>query len=448
MKTSYDASYEPIFGGRRMVFALAVVLLGSDLLGGAFRYYFSMFHVEPLLYAPKFLALLISAIWPFRFGMNPGIRTDPFPILLAYAILLFSLWVAAFNLHSPASSGYMLLILAPFVLGMHLPDTELSGMTPVLMVVGVMWLVTVAGVVIDCFVDYPWKAAELEIYGKTIEVSRSWMTTGVELDRLAGFTRLSVAAALYGGIFGIVFIRLSRAPMTRGVVFAMTLGTLMLTTTKSAVVAYLFVILLQLMRPAPVLRAALYVLALFLSIYLPLSSPPYSEMSVYTGDQVSRFLMDSFHDRLLSTWPNFIGALRHGVFGEGLGGIGSPNQMYGNSLSNPSLDVADNFTLYLIGLFGFMPGLAIFTTLGYGAYRMAFSGTAWRQAVGLAGVFVLVAGVVVDVVESVAGGLVLGMVVRGMAAMPGHESGYATGRMERVSSGYGLIPIFRRIKAR
>lgn len=60
--------------------------------------------------------------------------------------------------------------------------------------------------------------------------------------------------------------------------------------------------------------------------------------------------------------------------------------------------------------------MMIYAALGYSAYRTAFRGDAWQRAIGLAGIFMLVSGIALDVIESVIGGLVLGMIVRSMDA--------------------------------
>lgn len=401
---------------RYFLLLLAYLLLVVDALGGVLRYYSALYNGELLVYVPKTMALAVVVAMILRLWRVPESSNKGISVLSAHLLLLFSIWVAIYHGLSFASMGYMVLILAPFIYGMYVPSPDSSELGNVVLGVTLLWLVTVLGIFGESFMAYPWKNAVLEIYGKEVEVSRSWSTRGIVWDRLSGFTRLSDSAAYYCGALGIMSMRLSRCRMAQGGIIVLTISGLVLTTTKSAILAYLLVLLLLRLGSLPQLRVALYAAMLGLAIYLPISSTLAGGLSLYQNqhDAVSELLFYSFNDRLVNTWPEFLASIKHLLIGEGLGGVGTPNQMYGSSVSVPELDYADSLALYLIGCFGMVPGMMAYAALGYSTYRTAFHGNSWHRAIGLAGIFILVSGMALDVIESVIGGLVLGMIVRGM----------------------------------
>lgn len=419
MKHPYEAGFS--LGATRkryFLLLLAYLLLAVDALGGVLRFYSGLYHGELLVYLPKALALVVVAAILLRLWRLPASSQPGTSVLSAHLLLLFSVWVAFYNGLSLASMGYMVLILAPFIYGMHVPPPDYPELRSVALAAALLWLVTVLGIFGESFMAYPWKNAVLEIYGKEVEVSRSWSTRGIVWDRLSGFTRLSDAAAYYCGALGIMAMRLSGNRLLQGGIIVLTILALVLTTTKSAILAYLLALLLLSFGSLPQLRAVLYAAMLGLAIYLPLSSTLGGGLSLYQNQHgaVSELLLYSFNDRLVNTWPEFLASINHLLIGEGLGGVGTPNLMYGSSAASPGLDYADSLPLYLIGCFGLVPGMMIYAALGYSAYRTAFRGDAWQRAIGLAGIFMLVSGIALDVIESVIGGLVLGMIVRSMDA--------------------------------
>jgi len=384
---------------------MAGMLLCVDVFGGPLRYYFARYHIEMLLYLPKFL-VLVAALLPFI-----GVRIDSLSfsvshsVLWVYYILLISIAVALFNSVALAAVAFMIVVLAPFILGLILPRPSKKDMGRIMLIIAFLWIATVGGIWADYFIDFPWQGAELELYGKTVELSRSWRTFG--MDRPAGFTRLSVAAAFYTGTFGIMVLLYCRRFSIRFLIAAVTLTTIFITTTKSAFGALALVIFFMLFKPFPVVRAAILILAFSLALYLPLTVP-FENFQIPLDREISDQLFTSFNIRLAGTWPEFYAAVTHPFMGEGFGGIGVANKIHGGLFVSQALNVADSFPLYLMGWFGFAVGTGIFVLLCYFSYRLACSQDLWLQMFGVAGIFILVSGITMDVIESIAGGLILG----------------------------------------
>lgn len=387
-------------------FPLAGLLLCVDAFGGPLRYYFAMYHMEMLLYLPKVLVLAV-ALFPFI-----GIRIEslsfsiPHSVLWVYYILLVSVAVAIYNSVALPAIAFMVVILAPFILGLIIPRPTRQELGWIMLAVALIWTITIAGIWADYFMDFPWNGAQLELYGKTVELSRSWRTFGV--DRPAGFTRLSVAAAFYAGTLGIMLLMHCRRLPLRLLIIALTLATVFITTTKSALGALIVVMLFMLFKPVPALRTGIMVAAFTLAVYLPLSVPS-GGLQIPLDREISDQLFTSFNVRLAGTWPDFYASVSHPIIGEGFGGIGTANKFHGGAFVNQYLDVADSFPLYLMGWFGFAAGTAIFLALAYFSVRLASLSDHWLRMTGIAGMFILIAGITMDVIESVAGGLVIGI---------------------------------------
>ncbi|TCD47275.1 hypothetical protein [Chlorobium sp. N1] len=398
----------------RFVLVLGAMILITDALGGALRYYASQHNLELALYLPKLL-VVIAALFPFAgFYSSDGTPFANKPVFWVYYVLVFSIGVGVFNSVSPGAIAFMGLQLMPFILGLLITMPSGDHLRGIARFVMFLWVVTCLGIWADYFIDFPWKGGLFEIYGSTIELSRSWSTFGVE--RPAGFTRISATAAFYVGILGLMLMVFSRSFMARlGVVLA-TLATMAVTTTKSAVAAAVVVLIFRLLHRSPKIRIALFGAVMAAAIILPLSFPK-ADQELPVDSDLSEQLFYSFNDRTSQTWPYFVAAIQHGVVGEGVGGVGTANMIAGGALSRPSLNVADSFPLYLMGWLGFAGGIAVFLWLGYSAYGFAVSGNKWKEAIGTAGLFILLVGITIDVIETVPGCILLGIMVRGVSGM-------------------------------
>lgn len=415
MKKTINECAVPSMGHTKgFVFALAYILLCFDAFGGALRYYFSIYNMDVLLYIPKLIALLSSIFLLFYFRRSPGIIVERPSVLWAYVLLFISVWVAIFNSVSYSSIAFMCLLLAPFILGLQIPVPEKDKRDTFILALGLIWFSTVIGVIADYYFVFPWKGEELELYGKVIEINRSWALSGIGLDRLAGFTRMSVVAAFYIGISGLILLVCYENVLLRVIIVLTTIAGLVMTTTKSAVLAFFIVLIMMCVRSLPFLRKSIFAFAVGVAIYLPLNTHN-SVKSIHSSYAYSDVLFNSFEDRMVDTWPEFHSAIKHAIIGEGFGGVGTSNKMFGSPVADETLNVADSFPLYLMGWFGFTGGILIYICLGIYAYRMSTESNIWCQAIGTAGLFILLAGITTDVIESVPGGMLLGIIVRGIS---------------------------------
>ncbi|WP_157858134.1 hypothetical protein [Pelodictyon luteolum] len=407
----------------RVVLLLGGLILMTDALGGALRYYASRHNLEIALYLPKLL-VVIAAFFPFAgFYSSNGYPFANKPVFWVYYILIFSIGIGILHSVAYGAIAFMGLQLMPFVLGLLITMPSGDTLTEnIIRFVFLLWIITCVGIWVDYFIDFPWKGSLFEIYGSTIELSRSWSTFGVE--RPAGFTRISATAAFYAGILGLLLLVFSRSSLARVSIMLTTLASMAVTTTKSAVAATVVVLIFRILRRAPKIRLSLVAAAMTAAVVLPLSYPKGNQELPVDSD-LSEQLFYSFNDRTAQTWPYFVAAIEHGILGEGAGAVGTSNKIAGGAMSRIHLNVADSFPLYLIGWFGFAGGIAIFLWLGYSAYGLAVSENTWKEAIGTAGLFIMMVGITIDVIETVPGCILLGIIVRGISGMDPIESSEA-----------------------
>jgi hypothetical protein len=208
-------------------------------------------------------------------------------------------------------------------------------------------------VLLDKFVyTFPWMGLETHIGGIKVDVSRGWDIDDSFDKRAAGFTRSSISAAMLLPTLAIIMAPRIRSGLLRGLVLALTLGGVFLTTQKGSVVA-LAVVSCLLCMPKPTRYTLLCGACLGFAL-LAVALPPLTE-GLLMPESAGVFSFASLGMRITLTWPDaWQWISNHDVFpfGVGLGGIGGAQRFYAPDFFNPS----DNLFVYLYANFG-VPGL-------------------------------------------------------------------------------------------
>lgn len=387
--------------GRAFLYAIASFLLLFDAVAGPLRFYAGTFGIEAIVYLPKLLALVV-------FSSALILSPQPKTVWVSVVVIALSGIVALANSVSFSAMAFGIFLISPLLLGLITPLPKRGGPGLLFWSFGLLWTITVIGIFLDVFLDFPWKGTALELFGTSIESSRSWSTMG--LERPAGFTRLSAAAAFYSGITGTLLWVLAKRTWVRTLIISATLAAVVVTTNKSAVAGMIVVLVFTAFRRVYFAQWAMLASLVIVTIVLPLSTST-NEYDFDLRDDLDVALMASLEDRLVNTWPNFIDAISVPMIGEGLGGIGTPSKEFSTDATKSALSVADNAALYLMGWLGAI-GCIVFGWLGLKTYRLATIADGWRNAVGMVGVFILACSLTTDMFEATIASFMLGMLIR------------------------------------
>jgi hypothetical protein len=288
--------------------------------------------------------VILLAAQAFRLHIHPAYGIFAAIITLHGAMAYFNLGTAV-----PAIYGTKLLInvLFGFIAARQLTQPGRG----VLWLLGLIWLASMVGVVLDKYVyTMPWMGMETHIGGIAVDVSRGWdIDSGFE-KRAAGFSRSSISAAMLLPTLALIIAPRLRSWLLRAVMLALTVGAVLLTTQKGALVAIAAVSVI-LCAPAwsryRLLALACLAFAL-LDVALPLVTA-----GMLVPDTGGVFSFSSFGMRIMLTWPEAWHWILHNEvfpFGVGLGGIGGAQRFYAPNSFNPS----DNFFVFLYANFGLM----------------------------------------------------------------------------------------------
>ena len=337
------------------VLVITAMLLCSDMVTGPLRYYLSPIGLNSFVYAPKVLSIFIVIKEAFHRRVNRVL----FFVLL---VMITSSMVGLTNNFSLNCILFSFFSISPFLVGISSAHYLLGKEKQFVILLGVIFVVTAVGVFLGIFIDFPWKGFVYTIDNHEIEGVREWSTFG--FDRVAGFARMSVTAAFYLVCSSLFLFSYCRSYWIKFLLVITAFPLILATTNKAGIFGFLLGMLSIALIGMPRLqKMAIYCLVIGVVVF------PFTTLfglyNLNIKDPISLLLLASFEDRLINTWPLFIaGVSKHGSFlaGVGFGGIGA-SVNYFVSGTNEVLNFADNFLLYLYGIFGVI-AIPIFIYLG------------------------------------------------------------------------------------
>lgn len=328
-------------GLERVLLLAFVVFMVAQVLEAPLRYWFSGLGAPGLIYLRDFgmlVALLAVAVWQLWRRSLQG------AFVLFAVLLLFHGTVSFLMCDSKlAVLLSMKTLLSPMFAAIFLP-VLMKNRRDVGWLLALLALVTAAGIVVD-FAGWnlPWKGMSESIGDYRVLINKKWSYLGD--DRVAGFARDSVGAAMLMAFFGTYALLFARSRLLRAAVAVGALVLIYLTTSKGCVVAFALVIL-ACVTPTPrtqvtnkLLLCGVFAAMLLLPVILPHYAMPSSPA-----------FLRSFFDRAMRVWPDTwhnIGA-HSWLFGSGMGNVGVGQQY----LRYEEVDTGDNLFVLAYGYFG------------------------------------------------------------------------------------------------
>jgi hypothetical protein len=380
-----------------------VAFIVVQVLEAPLRYWLSGLGAGWLIYlrdVAMLLALLAVAAWQLWRRCLQG------AFVLFAVLLLFHGTVSFLMCDSKlAVLLSMKTLLSPMFAAIFLP-VFLKNRRDVGWLLALLALVTAAGIVID-FAGWnlPWKGASESIGDYRVVINKKWNYLGD--DRVAGFARDSVGAAMLMAFFGTYALLFSRSRLVRAVAAAGALVLIYLTTSKGCVVAFALVIL-ACMTPTP--RTQLVNKLLLCGVFaammlLPVILPNYAMPS-------SPAFLRSFFDRAMRVWPDTwhnIGE-HSWLFGSGLGNVGVGQQY----LRYEEVDPGDNLFVLAYGYFGVF-ALAYLTLPFLAAVCRRTPVDALGRYALVTLIYVFTYGIVVNIIEGPVAAFMLGGALQALA---------------------------------
>ncbi|WP_114238891.1 O-antigen ligase family protein [Dyella sp. C9] len=340
--------------GLILLIQFAVVLYFiTEVMSGPLKVLFYAINLAPLFYLPKVLLLCM----PFaHMIVNGRVRANYMGFLL---ILIVSVTTDLLIFKNLQQSIFGLYIFAPLIFGCYFGD-QLFDKRFEWLIERVWWL-AILGVFINCFVDFPWATAELDIDGQKVTAVKEWSTFG--FSRISGFSGASYSAATQVMILCIFLITRTEKKY-KIFYFLLSLAAVTATTTKGAIITLLLAGLFYLNRKKVLYMSAVGTLCI-LNIALPLKALHDYNSNVDIGSHFESlsfgfFTVETMFERMQWMWPmslDFINTHMIPLLGVGVGGIGAPlAKFYDPTIVFSS---TDSLFIYIYGCFGLVGALAL-----------------------------------------------------------------------------------------
>jgi hypothetical protein len=283
--------------------------------------------------------------------------------------------------------------------------------------------VALAGVVIDYFMELPWAGVVYEIGDLRIEAQREWNIDNVV--RNAGFSRASFDVGSQLAVLGAVVLASRLGGLTRAAFTLAMFAGILLTTSRSSLVAFAALLLAFACARLFGNRKARVILMPILWLPVAIVGIAYAFPGVTDViaalDQSGTRSTASWAMRTEGNWLESFGMLPSSpslewIFGLGAGSIGAAQKPF-----EPDMYMSpDNLFIYLFVSFGLVGALLVFvamTSAWYHSLRFETSGYAFVLPV------VATAGIFISAIENVFIGMALGLVVGDAALRRLHHFG-------------------------
>lgn len=396
----------------RFVLLAAFAFIAVTVLAGPLRMYLSLAGLRPLIYLPNLL-LLLAIFWQ----IVADVRDQGFTAtkLIAFVIPCYALGVAL-QFVAPVQAAMGFYVLLPFVFGIACGRVLLEHWRVVGRILPLLWLVIVAGVLVNLAVDYPWEGFGYRLGSLEVEGSRQWYAAGGG-KRLAGLARASFDAAVQIQVVGILLALQTRSTTLRLLVWLLTIAAILPTNSKGVLLAVAVVTPVVLLRGALPERPLRALPALFGTVGVAL--PVTTLLFVFDSplrDPTLANATHSFYDRLNYMWPEAWALLgEHGnwLLGRGVGGIGTAQTYFEPALFN----AGDNLFMYWFVVFGWA-ALPAFVLLLSRSLRVRPHQTVADMQFYCLLLATLVYGVMTNIVENAISALIFGLLVRWLSTPP------------------------------
>lgn len=367
----------------------AVLVIFFDACAAPIRFYLDKAGIGWLAYLPKVIAWLV-VVMALYFQRQPKV------VYWLLTVIFFSALVGLTSDVSIFALAFTLFLFSPFVLGVFSDLNELS-IGWLKKVAGFVFFITIFGVLLDYFFQFPWEGVETEVMGVVVETSREW--TNFDVERLAGFTRLSTAAAFYISVCGL-FLYLSVGRFYIKTLFLVLMVVFVyLTTNKTALGAVLIVVLMDFYFRFKYLYKSTVIVLMGFSVIFPIWAVTTFQVGLELAGEDEQMMLASFNERLQIVWPLFFDGIKNVLIGNGLGGVGSPVKLDFLTTGETGVFFADNTFLYLLGWIGVGAVYVYYICARY--LIRSLDGADIDRVIGKLVFFVFICGIATDMLESV-----------------------------------------------
>lgn len=385
---------------------VAISLILVETFNGALRFYLDQAGISVVLYGPKIACLLLFALELRSFKAGPG-------VWLSLLVLLLSAGWAALNGAQPGNFAFALYGISPLLFGLACSDQIIRHKHLFMWVIALCLLASLGGIALDRYVSLPWKGYSYTVGGTELSANTAWASEDV--DRPAGFARISSALANIIAIFSLYLMATLRSKLLGILICVIGLAGVILTTSKAPALAFIGgTVLLLIMRFRWTARAAIVV-----SVLLGMSLPFVAMMTDFDATRISpTSSLASIYDRLINTWPNVIRALMddgHTLSGVGFGLVGSAVAAF-PVVGADIFMVSDSTVVYLWAMFGLV-GLFLYALHIPLFFILADSVSRYGQALLVTSFCICIVSWTTDTLEVTLANLFMGMAIGHALAM-------------------------------
>lgn len=387
--------------GKFVVFVTLIFLLFRTL-DAPIRYSLYKLGLTPLSFLPNTLILLVIVLYLFKAILNLRINRSVLFVVVIFCYSVISSYIFIGNIQQTLLGLYGIL---PFFFGVVSSNIFVDNFNRFKLFIVICWCISVVGIFLSVFITFPWVGFSYERLGVDVEGTREWASFGI--PRVAGFSRSSFEAAIFVLIFMMMQLVLTKHKLIRFITLFVSGIVIISTTTKGIIAAYFILTLYILTRSYRALWVLLSILMLAIMIALPVSTL-FVHYNLSLSDVFIKFLLASFEDRLLNTWPiGFDLLTKHGSYllGRGFGGIGGAQQFFEKSIYS----AADNLFLYLYVSFGVGSFFVLFHFLKRTVVLARADDTPLNVFFFLLSLSVITFGMTANVIESPLYGYLIGM---------------------------------------
>ncbi|UCD94200.1 MAG: O-antigen ligase family protein [Candidatus Zixiibacteriota bacterium] len=294
-------------------------------------------------------------------------------LLVLLAVILYGIVVGLFNGLALLQVLFGAKIYLPFFIGFLAIYSFGLERTFLIRLFHVFVPIILLGLLLDLLFDLPWAGFEYEAYGVPIQAARKWWT--LTLPRLSGFARASFETAILLTSLSTLYLASHLSPsdtfsrrinLGNIILLILSLAGVVLTTSKSSIVAFLFLAIFYFLinswekygdtyRPISGLAVKLLLILILLAGIIPpavaLTSPTIVTDHLSSGSTIITAVSASYVERMQTMWPEALALLSSGymfVTGRGVGGIGAAQHYFEESAYN----AADNLYVYFLVDFG------------------------------------------------------------------------------------------------
>ena len=385
---------------------VAISLMLVETFNGALRFYLDKAGISVLLYAPKVACLLFFALELRSFKAGPG-------VWLSLLVLFLSAGWAALNGAGAGNFAFSLYGLSPLLFGIACGDQMIRHKRLLMWAIALCLMASLAGLALDRYTDLPWKGYSYTVGGTELSANTAW--TSEDMDRPAGFSRMSSSLAIIISILSLYLMATLRSKLLGLVICVIGLAGVILTTSKAPALAFIGGTgLLLIMRFRWTTRTTIAV-----AVLLGMSLPFVGMMTDFDPNKISASSsLASIYDRLINTWPNVIQTLMEEdrtLTGVGFGLVGSAVAAFPVPTAGIFM-VCDSTVVYLWAMFG-LAGLFLYALHIPMFFILADSVSRYGRAMLVTSFCICIVSWTTDTLEVTLANMFLGMAIGHALAM-------------------------------